>query len=96
MTECTGLDVVTEHGGFAWFDVESRGVEAAGDDTERGVDGIALLAPVLAGIAALDAELARAIRRPPTAAAASTPPPSPAATSTPCTRRAASSAWSAA
>ena len=33
MVECTGLDVVTEHGGFAWFDVESRGVEAAGDDT---------------------------------------------------------------
>ncbi len=58
MTECTGLDVVTEHGGFAWFDVESRGVEAAGDDTERGVDGIALMAPVLAGIASLDAELA--------------------------------------
>ena len=58
MVECTGLDVVTEHGGFAWFDVESRGVEAAGDDTERGVDGISLLAPVLDGILRLDTDLA--------------------------------------
>ena len=58
MVECTGLDVVTEHGGFAWFDVESRGVEAAGDDTAHGVDGISLLAPVLEGIRRLDADLA--------------------------------------
>ena len=58
MVECTGLDVVTEHGGFAWFDVESLGVEAAGDDAEHGVDGISLLAPVLDGIRRLDAELA--------------------------------------
>ena len=58
MVECTGLDVVTAHGGFAWFDVESRGVEAAGDDTEHGVDGISLLAPVLDGIRRLDAALA--------------------------------------
>jgi acetylornithine deacetylase len=33
-------------------------VEAAGADPEHGVDAIALLAPVLAGITALDAELA--------------------------------------
>ena len=62
LVECTGLDVVSEHGGFAWFAVDSLGVEAAGVDPERGVDAIALLAPVLAGITALDAELAR---RPP-------------------------------
>ncbi|HZL63871.1 MAG TPA: M20/M25/M40 family metallo-hydrolase, partial [Thermoleophilia bacterium] len=64
LVECTGLDVVGEHGGFAWFEVESRGVEAAGVDPEHGVDGIALLAPVLAGIAALDTRLAS---RPPAA-----------------------------
>jgi acetylornithine deacetylase len=58
LAECTGLDVVTEHGGFAWYEVESHGVEAAGADPEHGVDAIALLAPVLAGITALDAELA--------------------------------------
>ena len=58
-SECTGLEVVTEHGGFAWYEIESRGVEAAGADPEHGVDGIALLAPVLAGITALDAELER-------------------------------------
>jgi acetylornithine deacetylase len=59
LVECTGLDVVTEHGGFAWYEIESHGVEAAGADPERGVDAIALLAPVLAGISALDAELER-------------------------------------
>ena len=59
LVECTDLDVVTEHGGFGWYEIESRGVEAAGADPEHGVDGIALLAPVLAGIAELDAELER-------------------------------------
>ncbi|HEY5387870.1 MAG TPA: M20/M25/M40 family metallo-hydrolase [Thermoleophilia bacterium] len=59
LVECTGLEVVAEHGGFAWYEIESRGVEAAGADPEHGVDGIALLAPVLAGITALDAELER-------------------------------------
>jgi acetylornithine deacetylase len=58
LVECTDLDVVSEHGGFAWYEVESCGVEAAGVDPEHGVDGIALLAPVLAGITALDASLA--------------------------------------
>ena len=51
--------MVTEHGGFAWYKVESHGVEAAGADPEHGVDAIALLAPALEGISALDAELAR-------------------------------------
>ena len=58
LAECTGLDVVTEHGGFAWYEIESHGVEAVGADPEHGVDAIALLAPVLDGILALDAELA--------------------------------------
>ena len=59
VVECSDLDVITEHGGFAWYEIESHGVEAAGADPEHGVDGISLLAPVLAGITALDAELER-------------------------------------
>jgi len=58
LPESSGHDVITGHGGFAWYSVESRGVEAAGVEQERGVDGIALLGPVLSGIAALDRELA--------------------------------------
>lgn len=64
LVECTDLDVVSEHGGFAWYEVESHGVEAAGVDPDHGVDGIALLAPVLAGVMRLDAELARRPRAP--------------------------------
>jgi acetylornithine deacetylase len=58
LAEQSDLDLVVEHGGFAWFEVRSEGVEAAGIDPDRGVDAITLLAPVLDGIAALDAELA--------------------------------------
>jgi acetylornithine deacetylase len=58
LPERTDLDVTVEHGGFAWFALESRGVEAAGAEPEKGVDAIALLGPVLSGIAALDRELA--------------------------------------
>ncbi len=47
LPERTDLDVAVEHGGFAWFDLESRGVEAAGAEPENGVDAIALLGPVL-------------------------------------------------
>ena len=57
LPERTDLDVTVEHGGFTWFAIESVGVEAAGAEPERGVDAIALLGPVLAGIAALDRDL---------------------------------------
>ena len=57
LPERTDLDVTVEHGGFTWFELESRGVEAAGAEPEKGVDAIALLGPALAGIAALDREL---------------------------------------
>ena len=56
--EATGLDIVVEHGGFAWFELESRGVEAAGDDTGNGRDAIAYLGAALSEIAALDRRLA--------------------------------------
>jgi acetylornithine deacetylase len=59
LVECTDLDVVTEHGGFGWYEIVSHGIEAAGADPRHGVDGISLLAPVLAGITALDADLER-------------------------------------
>lgn len=56
--EPTDLDVVTSHGGFAWYDVSSQGVEAAGVEPARGVDAIALLGPVLSGIREIDGALA--------------------------------------
>jgi acetylornithine deacetylase len=55
--EPTNLDVVTSHGGFAWYDVVSRGVPAAGIEPELGVDAISLLAPFLAGITEIDRAL---------------------------------------
>jgi acetylornithine deacetylase len=58
LSEATGLDLIVEHGGFAWWEVRSVGAEAAGDDPERGVDAIALLGGVLTGLLELDAELA--------------------------------------
>jgi acetylornithine deacetylase len=58
LPEATGLDLVVEHGGFAWWEVVSTGVEAAGDDPARGRDAIALLGGVLTGLLELDAELA--------------------------------------
>jgi acetylornithine deacetylase len=58
LPEATGLDLVVEHGGFAWWEVVSAGVEAAGDDPASGIDAIALLGPVLTGLLELDAELA--------------------------------------
>jgi acetylornithine deacetylase len=60
LTEPTGLDVVTSHGGFAWYDLVSEGVEAAGDDTARGVDAISLFGPSIAAVADLDRQLAAA------------------------------------
>jgi len=58
LPEKTDFDVTVEHGGFAWFAVESTGVESAGAEPEKGIDAIALLGPVLAGIADLDRDLA--------------------------------------
>jgi acetylornithine deacetylase len=58
LPERTDLDVTVEHGGFAWFEIESLGVEAAGAEPDRGVDAIALLGAVLTGIVRLHAELA--------------------------------------
>ncbi|MGH2856176.1 MAG: M20/M25/M40 family metallo-hydrolase, partial [Solirubrobacteraceae bacterium] len=58
LPEATGLDVVVEHGGFAWWELISEGFEAAGDDPDRGVDAIALAGRALTAVLELDAELA--------------------------------------
>jgi acetylornithine deacetylase len=60
LAEPSELEVVDAHGGFAWFDITSTGVDAAGWEAEIGIDAISLLAPVLQGISELDAALARA------------------------------------
>jgi acetylornithine deacetylase len=59
LPEQTDLDVVFAHGGFAWYDVSSHGIEAAGGRPELGRDAIALAGPLLDGIAELDRDLAR-------------------------------------
>jgi acetylornithine deacetylase len=64
LPETTGLELVVEHGGFAWWELVSTGAEAAGDDPERGIDAIALLGLVLSGLLDLDAELAARPRQP--------------------------------
>ncbi|HEX5195569.1 MAG TPA: M20/M25/M40 family metallo-hydrolase, partial [Solirubrobacteraceae bacterium] len=58
LPEATGLDVIVEHGGFAWWELVSKGVEAAGDDPGRGVDAIALAGRALTALLELDAQLA--------------------------------------
>jgi acetylornithine deacetylase len=58
LAEPSNLEIVDAHGGFAWFDITSTGVDAAGWEAETGVDAISLLAPVLVGISELDATLA--------------------------------------
>jgi acetylornithine deacetylase len=55
--EPSNLEVVTAHGGFAWYDVVSEGVEAPGGDAARGLDAISLLGPILTGIAQIDRNL---------------------------------------
>ena len=57
LPEQTNLEIVNEHGGFGWYELEARGVEVAGIDAHLGIDTIAQLAPLLAGIAAIDREL---------------------------------------
>ena len=48
--EPTGLQVLVAHKGFAWIDVETRGVAAHGSRPELGVDAIAKMGKVLVGI----------------------------------------------
>jgi acetylornithine deacetylase len=58
LPEQSELDIIVEHGGFGWFEVESRGLESAGIEPELGIDAIELAIPVLEGVVRLDRELA--------------------------------------
>jgi acetylornithine deacetylase len=55
--EPTGLEIVTAHKGFAWFEIETRGVAAHGSRPEVGVDAISKMGKVLVEIEAAAARL---------------------------------------
>ncbi len=57
--EPTGLRVVVAHKGFAWIDVETRGVAAHGSKPDVGVDAIAKMGRVLVGIERLQDDVLR-------------------------------------
>lgn len=55
--EPTGLQVLVAHKGFAWIDVETRGVAAHGSMPEVGVDAIAKMGKVLVEVERLQKEV---------------------------------------
>jgi len=56
VAEPTGLQIVVAHKGFAWVDVETRGVAAHGSRPDVGVDAISRMGRVLAEIERLQEE----------------------------------------
>ncbi len=57
VTEPTHLRACVAHKGFVWAELETRGRAAHGSRPDLGVDAIAAMGPVLAGIAALQKRL---------------------------------------
>ncbi|MFP5362613.1 MAG: M20/M25/M40 family metallo-hydrolase [Thermoleophilia bacterium] len=57
VTEPTALRACVAHKGFLWAELETRGRAAHGSRPDRGIDAIAGIGPVLAGIAALQERL---------------------------------------
>jgi len=57
--EPSGLQIVTEHKGFVWFQIETEGVAAHGSLPDVGVDAIVKMGKVLAALEDLDARLRR-------------------------------------
>lgn len=55
--EPSGLQIVTEHKGFAWFRVETAGVAAHGSLPDVGVDAILAMGKVLSALEGLGARL---------------------------------------
>ena len=55
--EPTGLQILIAHKGFAWIDVETRGITAHGSRPEIGVDAIAKMGKVLVEIERLQEEV---------------------------------------
>jgi acetylornithine deacetylase len=64
VTEPTSLELCVAHKGFVWIEVETSGVAAHGSLPEVGVDAIAMMGPVLSGLARLDQELRSGPRHP--------------------------------
>jgi acetylornithine deacetylase len=58
VTEPTGLEVCVAHKGFLWLEVETTGVAAHGSRPDLGVDAIAAMGGVLAGLERLAGQLA--------------------------------------
>jgi acetylornithine deacetylase/succinyl-diaminopimelate desuccinylase family protein len=55
--EPTGLEVATAHQGFVWAEIETLGNAAHGSRPQDGLDAIAMMGRVLAGIESLQEEL---------------------------------------
>ena len=64
VTEPTELRVCVAHKGFVWTEVEVDGVAAHGSRADLGVDAIARMGPVLAGVRELDERLRDGPRHP--------------------------------
>ena len=57
VTEPTELRLCLAHKGFAWFEVETRGVAAHGSRPDLGVDAVAHMGRILTGVLELDRRL---------------------------------------
>jgi acetylornithine deacetylase len=57
VAEPTGLDICVAHKGFAWFDIETRGVAAHGSRPDLGIDAIARMGPVILALEELNRRL---------------------------------------
>jgi acetylornithine deacetylase len=64
VTEPTELGVAIAHKGFVGFEITTRGVAAHGSRPHLGEDAILKMAPVMAELKALDAELQSGVRHP--------------------------------
>ncbi|MEP6480101.1 MAG: M20/M25/M40 family metallo-hydrolase, partial [Rhodoglobus sp.] len=64
VVEPSGLEIVEAHRGFAWFEVEIRGLAAHGSQPELGVDAIAHAGRVMGALDGLRARLEERPRHP--------------------------------
>jgi acetylornithine deacetylase len=55
--EATSLQILRCHKGFAWVEVETRGLAAHGSAWNKGVDAVVKMGKVLSGLEQLDADL---------------------------------------
>jgi acetylornithine deacetylase len=62
--EPSGLQLVTEHKGFVWFQVDTEGVAAHGSLPDVGVDAILMMGKVLTGLEDLGVRLRRSAPHP--------------------------------